>query len=542
MAETLPTINAPSLPNARTALRSWALPAGIVCCLLPLFASLLQPVELAWRKDPNYSHGYLVPFICIALGMRAWQRAGPPRDGEPRLALLPLSAGILVVLAATIVPWPLITFAAFALLMRGAAVATGGRQWAGWFTAPVLFAFFMFPVPITWTSYMALWLQGSVSQLSAHVIDQFTLCWRTGTVFHLEGLSQPLEVGEECSGLRQLIGFLAFSVLLGLMLDRPAWQRLLLVVLAIPFAVLANVLRVLLMCYGALHFGTHWMEGWLHHAPAAFTVPIGFSLLFGLDYLLWRLQGRPRPPSFLPPADHDAVRSLNSRLRPVIGCLLAGLVLQTALKVHLNAAGRDSFPVMTTPLAQLPHEIGGLWTGVDNPTLKELRARLPYTADDLLLRDYQLGKDGPLVQIYAVYSTIGDDRKHHPEICIREVTGAPEELGARAKIALDADRRRLVQRFVFHTGSLGLTTVYYWHYTMGAPSAGNSFVQTLHQGLGQSPPSLTVQVSTTSADAREIAAIEREFLPAVDAILADRFLPPTATFDATRLPVALLRE
>ena len=162
------------------------------------------------------------------------ESAGPRLNGERRIAFLTLLPGAVLLLAATVVPWPLLTYAALALILRGAAVALGGRAWAGCFTAPILFSFFMFPVPFVWTSYAALWLQDVVARLRASVLDFFVICRRTGTIIEIVGIPQQLHVAEECSGLHQIVGFVAFAVLLGLLLERPGWQRLLLIVLA-PF-------------------------------------------------------------------------------------------------------------------------------------------------------------------------------------------------------------------------------------------------------------------------------------------------------------------
>jgi exosortase len=516
--------------------------AALVLLIAALFAPLLVPVELAWRRDQNYSHGYLVPLICLALALRAWGRAGPPVNGEKRMALLTLVPGAFLLLAATLVPWPLITFASLCLILRGTAVAIGGRTWAAHFTAPILFSFFMFPVPVTWTAYAALWLQDIVSRISAMVIDLFIVCRRTGTILQLAGVSQSLYVGEECSGLRQLVGFLAFAVLLGLILDRSAWKRLTLVALAIPIAVIANVVRVLIMSAGAYHFGTSWMTGWLHYAPAAFTIPVGFGVLIALDWLLNRRSTMSLSASNTRAAENGPAVSAAARLRPVLVCLAAAFVVQIILKVHLNAAGPESFPPMRQPLADLPTQFGTAWHGEDRSDTAEVRKQLPFEPDDIIYRDYRLAGTNLVVQVYAVHSRIGEDRKHHPEICIREVTGAPEDLADRRMIALDPAEKRAVQRFVFRTTSVGRTTVYYWHYTFLAPTTNNSFLQTLHQRLGEHPPSLTVEVLTTTDDPRELQAIEAGFLPAVDDALAAKSLPLTALIDANRLPVALIRE
>jgi hypothetical protein len=294
------------------------------------------------------------------------------------------------------------------------------------------------------------------------------------------------------------------------------------------------------------------MNGWLHYAPAAFTIPVGFGLMIAVDWLL-NPKGGPDPLPCQSQEEIDASdnascasqHSLILRLWPVLACLAAVFVAQIALNVHLRVAGPDSFPSLGAPLAALPAnlitETGKTWQGGDRPDLDDVRKQLPFEPDDILLRDYRLAGTNIAVQVYAIHSRAGEDRKHHPEICIRQVTGAPEDPDARKKIALDADGKRQVQRFAFHTGSVGATTVYYWHYTFLAPTSNNSLLQTLHQRLGELPPSLTVQVLTTTDSSDELDAIEKDLLPALDAALSAKSLPSTAMIDSGRLPVALVR-
>jgi hypothetical protein len=280
------------------------------------------------------------------------------------------------------------------------------------------------------------------------------------------------------------------------------------------------------------------MDGWLHHAPAAFTLPLGLGMLLGVDLLLSRLIGRPVvAPSA---ARATPLPNLAGRLRPVI-LFFAGLfVVQVALSLHLRSAGRESFPLLRQGLAQTPLELAG-WVGVDRPDLNRVVEKLPYTADDLLLRDYRRPGGGPPIQVYAAYSRQGEDRKHHPEVCIREVTGAPEDLDARARVGVDATGKRQVQRFVFRTDTVGKTTVYYWHYTF-LPAEPGGFLKTLHQRLGQQAPSVTVQASVPTDDPAILKQLETEFLPAMDLALRQTIVPESAVMDATRLPIALLKE
>jgi exosortase len=146
-----------------------------------------------------------------------------------------------------------------------------------WF--PILFLFFMFPLPVVWTSYAALWLQEWVSSISTEVLQMFLVCRRQGNAIFLAGLKDPLIVAEQCSGLRQIVAFVALGTLLGKIDNARPVQWILLILAAVPVAILANVVRVLMMGFGASIFGVGWInDSWLHHAPALFSLPLGLVL------------------------------------------------------------------------------------------------------------------------------------------------------------------------------------------------------------------------------------------------------------------------
>jgi exosortase len=254
-----------------------------------LFGILYFPtfVNLAklWQKDPNYSHGWLILPISGVLAGLALRRQGWPERGQWLLGSAYALVGCLVHSAAQVTAWPPLDFFALVFTFRGLALAAGGREWAAGFTFPTLFLFFMFPLPVTWTSYAALWLQDWVSRISGAVLDLLFVCHQRGTALHIAGLSEPLVVAEECSGLRQIVVFVALGTLLGYVSQRPVLFRILLVLTAVPVALLANVARVILMAMGAVWFGTDWMHGWLHDTPALFSLPFGLLLFLGV----WRL-------------------------------------------------------------------------------------------------------------------------------------------------------------------------------------------------------------------------------------------------------------
>jgi hypothetical protein len=256
--------------------------------------------------------------------------------------------------------------------------------------------------------------------------------------------------------------------------------------------------------------------------------------------------------------------SLSRRLLSAAVCLAVGVLAQAGLRWHLRSAEISPFPDLTASLASLPRDVANPlyekaseaagpdlstpqgWRGLDHAGLDEFRKKLPYTADDLLSRRYFPYRDqtpsGPPLDLYIVYSRTGEDRKHHPEICIRDAAGSAEDVAARRQLLLDAAGERPVMRFRFRTGPAQLTTVYYWHYTLEAPPGPRqSLLQALYQRQSHPAPSVTVQVSLAAADP-DLEAVEKGFLGAVDAALSRHHLPPTARIGCNRLPIALKQE
>ena len=168
------------------------------------------------------------------------------------------------------------------------------------------------------------------------------------------------------------------------------------------------------------------------------------------------------------------------------------------------------------------------------------RAKLAFDVEDLTVRAYQSTR-GDHARLYMIHTRSGEDRKHHPEICVRDVSGAPEDLAFRRQVPLSGDGA--AQRFRFHTGPGRSMVMYYWHYTLAPdPAPGRTGLQRLHQELGVSAPSVTVQVSAAGDDPRAIEAIEGQLLPALDRAARERLLPKDTRTGCDRVPIGLSRQ
>src|SRR5262245_15307784 len=107
--------------------------------------------------------------------------------------------------------------------------------------------------------------------------------------------------------------------------------------------------------------------------------------------------------------------SLSQRLLLACGCLLAAGTAQWSLKLHL--AGEDSAEDLRLrgSLADLPLTLRAgadeEWVGQMHPGHASLAKQVAF-ADEFIYRLYRAG-EGPVVSLYAVWSSKGEDRKHH---------------------------------------------------------------------------------------------------------------------------------
>jgi exosortase len=416
--------------------------------------------------------------------------------------LLWLSFGCAGHLAALLLDVTPLDAPSLAAMLYGLAVVAGGRAWARGLAFPIGFLVFLFPLPASWTQAVALWLQGIVTGLGTNLLQLVVPAYREGYVIAVPW--GQLEVGEACSGLRQLIAFIALGLIVAHLSRRGLGFRLVLVAAAVPVAVLANVFRVLLMA-GVLRLGgPAWLGGVYHDFWALMPLALGIALMFGVRWwlerlLTWEEMAAPGPP----------VATGGLKAKPALGawlalvCLLLTLTAQTALAIHLREGDGGEPPGLVEPLAHFPTDLGA-WSGQDQPL-----AALDFyrEADDALSRCYVL-RDGPRAglacYLWVVHYRDGRDRGHHPLVCHR-AAGFTEAADEREAVTLDGTAAPVL-RFRFARG--GETRhVFYWHYALPAPQPEGSVWQRLHRAQHRLASSVTVEVITGATGREQLAAV-----------------------------------
>jgi exosortase len=267
---------------------------GLLLCgafLAALFAPTILQLSHVWELDENYTHGYFILPISLFLAWRVVQAHPIPEKGDVIQGAFTLCVGLAFQLAATVLRYPPIEFIAMMLVLRGTEVLLGGQQWANRLLFPTFFLAFMFPLPVDLTTRIAVSLQDIIASTSTEILGWFFDCFRRGNYIHIAGVADPLYVAVECSGVRQLMAFVALGTLVAYLGGAGIGRGIILVLMAAPVAILTNVVRVFLMALGVIYFGPSWLSKWLHEVPALLTLPLGILTYFGL---LWVISPTPK--------------------------------------------------------------------------------------------------------------------------------------------------------------------------------------------------------------------------------------------------------
>lgn len=237
--------------------------------------------EWMWGRfeapDSYYSHGILIPLVSLFL---LWRRRSDWRaqigSGSwwalalliPALLLHAAGVGLRIGFASGLSLW--LSLVGIVWLLAGGRVL---RQSA----FPLGFLLFALPVPMFAVAHAAQALKGWV-MLASHQLLRLM-----GTGIEAEGsfLILPeggqLLVDDECCGLRSLVALVALGTLMAATSRASAGGRALLVALALPIALVANLGRVLLLSFIALGGGPEAASRF--HDPSGYAVYV-FAIVF----------------------------------------------------------------------------------------------------------------------------------------------------------------------------------------------------------------------------------------------------------------------
>lgn len=298
------------------ALRHLWKPVAIALALSFLYSAVFVKLGRDWWVDENYSHGLLIPFI---IGVILWTM-------RERFARVPLRAtlrwGGAAILLAVLALWGGTAGAELYMQRLSLVLMLVGivLYFWGWHVLRLLFVPFLLlvlalPIPAIIFNRIAFPLQLFASQCAVWTMRLFDIpVLRQGNIIELMPLgakeTKKLQVVEACSGIRSLMTLFTLAVVLAYftyarsggdknggsgsspwsrLKEFRFWRAILLVVSAVPIAILTNAMRVSGTGVLSHYYGTEVADGFFHSFSGWVIYVVAFLLLFAFGWLLDRL-------------------------------------------------------------------------------------------------------------------------------------------------------------------------------------------------------------------------------------------------------------
>lgn len=267
----------------------WGVALLIAFCFS--FWQTLQWLELRWREEPDYSHGYLVIPLALTL---LWIR----RDTFPGVTSRVDWRGCSLILLAVLMRF--IGRVGYMDFLDGWAIApfVGGIIWmtmglsaARWSAPAVLFLLMLVPMPFRMETMLSWKLQGLATLLSTATLRICGLpAIAEGHVIWVNDTELMIE--KACSGLRIFMGMIALAFFWAATVRRSWIDRVVLLLAAIPLAILTNSARISITAILYEAFPSESARQSIHDWSGYLMIPTAALLLWLFKYF-WECLYRP---------------------------------------------------------------------------------------------------------------------------------------------------------------------------------------------------------------------------------------------------------
>ena len=237
--------------------------------------------------DSYYSHGLIIPFVSLFFVWQLRDKIAVAEVKSSNIGLAIIIFALMLHISGTLLYVFSISGFSLWFLIIGIILFLFGAEITriAWF--PLAFLGFMFPLPMAIIGTIAFPLKIFSAKAGVWIVSML------GVAVHGEGFNifipaGHLLVGNPCSGLRSLIAFMALGAIFAYITPVNIWKKLFLFVLAIPIALISNIIRVPVLIL-ASEFGglKSAAPGTLVHTGSGLLVfVVGIILLFFMARVL----------------------------------------------------------------------------------------------------------------------------------------------------------------------------------------------------------------------------------------------------------------
>ncbi|HUB66717.1 MAG TPA: exosortase/archaeosortase family protein [Candidatus Methylacidiphilales bacterium] len=238
----------------------------------------------------------LVPPLTLFLVWWLWPklREAPVRGHASGYALL--GAGLLIYLGGYMAENYYIGVVSMELVYAGIIVLFLGWEMMRLVAFP--WAFLLFMWPYGFLEDIAFQLRLLMSDLSHHTLGLIGVAnILNGTsILSPSGTGTPfaIDIADPCSGIRSFSALLMIASLYAFLSFDHLWQKILVILAAIPFVIIGNLVRIVMLTLGTIHFGSAFALGvndhpsWFHEGAGYVVYLVDLAGLAGFGWFLNR--------------------------------------------------------------------------------------------------------------------------------------------------------------------------------------------------------------------------------------------------------------
>lgn len=259
--------------------------------------TMLFVAQTGWTGEEG-AHGPIILATGLWLLWREWQpvaHLARPAPARWVFALLAVLVPLFIFARVTQIV-EIEGYLMYAVVLTVMYSIVGGRVMKLlWF--PLIYLAFALPPPETVVAAVTVPLKIALSQWSIVLLRFFDYPIGGEGVRIFIGQYELL-VAAACSGLNSLISLTAITLFYVYLRHQAEWRyALLLVLLVIPIALLANFARVIILILLTYHAGEATAQGFLHNFAGLFMFAVALGTMFALDELIrpiWRRRAERR--------------------------------------------------------------------------------------------------------------------------------------------------------------------------------------------------------------------------------------------------------
>lgn len=236
-------------------------------------------------KESYYGHGILIPLVSLYF---VWQRRELLRKAKvssQMKGLFIVALGLFVHIICALLKVYFLSGFSFIFVLYGLVLFFFGKEVASHLIFPIFFLLAMIPLPLVLIGNLTVKLKLFAAQCATFLLNRigFTSI-QDGNIIRMP--NSFVTVGAPCSGLRSLIALLTLGLIFAYAMRVSYIKKGLFLLSAVPIAILANILRIMMLAIVNDLYGEKAVSGFFHDFSGFLVFAFAFAGLFIVNKML----------------------------------------------------------------------------------------------------------------------------------------------------------------------------------------------------------------------------------------------------------------